>query len=230
VPGLAYVAKGGAIMRLGKRNQRVTMDEFRPFLIAMMILLAIYCVISSEMEADKEPQRRYFEPVSSKEFGTRRFTGISQIVEAGENLYILPNDHNGFIQVYDLNGNYRHSLFFTESMNGAFTMAYENGMFYVQDQTGNVYVFQEGEFKEYVKREKAQERFADIAFVWQSSTPGYELLGSDLWRVSEAKEVLVIDDLLRVDTRSMGVTVGVLLALAVFWLSANYLKRRNIYK
>lgn len=214
-------------MRLGKENQRVTLDEFRPVLIAIMILLAIFCLMSSETEMAKEPQRRYFEPVSSNEFEDRRFTDISQIVEAGDNLYILPNDHNGFIQVYDLKGNYRHSLFFTESMNGAFVMACENEAFYVQNQTGDVFVFQEGEFQEYVKRESAKERFAHIGFVWQGSTPGYVIRGNDLWRVSDGEEVLLIPDLLRVDTREVTVVLTALLALAFFWITASHLKHRR---
>lgn len=214
-------------MRLGKENQRMKLDEFRPVLLLLMILLGLYCVMPSEVEAAKEPQRRYFEPVSSEEFGDERFTGISQIVEAGAYLYILPNEHEGFIQVYDPAGNYQHSLFFTESMNGAFIMAYEDGTFYVQNQTGDVFVFQKGKFQEYVKREAAKDRFAHIGFVWQGSTPGYELRGSDLWRVSDGEEVLLIPDLLRIDTQEVMVVLAALSVIGFFCMAASYLKRRR---
>lgn len=214
-------------MRLGKENQRVNLAEFRPVMLLAMFLLAMYCVISGELNAAKEPQRRYFEPVSSDEFGEVRFNSISQIVEAGDNLYILPNNHNGFIQVYDLTGSYRHSLFFTESMNGAFTMAYEDGIFYVQDQTGNVYVFLNGEFREYVKRETAKDRFAHIEFVWMGSTPGYQFRGKDLWRIADGQEALVIPALLSYDTQSATIALTVLLMLGSCWLLASILKRRR---
>lgn len=214
-------------MRLGKENQRVTLDEFRPILLAMMILLTIFSAIASEREKSREPVRRYFMPVSSEEFGDQRFTGVSQIVEAGEYLYILPDEHEGFIQVYDLAGNYQHSLFFTESMNGAFVMAYEDGLFYVQDETGNVYVFLNGEFQEYVKRETAEERFAHIGFVWRGSTPGYQFRGKDLWRISGGNEALVIHNLLSIDTQSASIVLTALLILGFFWLLAGFLKRRR---
>lgn len=214
-------------MRLGKESQRVTLDEFRPVLLLAMILLALYCVISGELNRAKEPQRRYFEPVSSDEFGEERFNSISQIVEAGDNLYILPNNHNGFIQVYDLTGSYRHSLFFTESMNGVFTMACEDGLFYVQDQTGNVYVFLNGEFQEYVKRETAMTRFAHIGFVWRGSSREYQFRGKDLWRIAGGQETLVIPDLLSFDTQSATVALKVLLILGACWLLAEFLKGRR---
>lgn len=214
-------------MRLGKENQRVTLAEFRPVLLLAMILLALYCVISGELNAAKEPQRRYFEPVSSDEFGEVRFNSISQIVEAGDNLYILPNNHSGFIQVYDLTGSYHHSLFFTESMNGAFTMACEDGLFYVQDQTGNVYVFRDGEFQEYVNRETAKTRFAHIGFVWRDSSPEYQFRGKDLWRTADGKETLVIPDLISFDTQSATIALTVLLMLGSCWRLAGFLKGRR---
>lgn len=214
-------------MRLDKKNRKVTLDEFRPILIALMILLVIYGVLFTEKDKVREPQRRYFEPVFSKEFAEEQFTGISQIVEAGERLYVLPDEHDGFIQEYDLAGNYRQSLFFTESMNGAFIMAYENGIFYVQDQTGNVYVFLDGVFQEYVKRETAMTRFAHIGFVWRGSSREYQFRGKDLWRIAGGQETLVIPDLLSFDTQSATVALKVLLILGAFWLLAEFLKGRR---
>ena len=215
-------------MRLGKENQSVTLEEIRPFLLFLVIALMIAGPVLSDMERSREPVRFASKPVSSAEFGDRRFQFVDQIVEAGEYLYILPDEQEGFIQVYDLKGVYQHSLFFTEISNGVFVMAYEDGLFYVQNQTGDVYVFRDEEFREYVKRTTAKEQFAHIGFVWQGSTPGYKFRGNDLWRISDENEMLLIPDLVTFDTQAAVIVLSVLLCLGVFWKVVSYLKRRRI--
>ena len=212
----------------GKPNHNLTLDEFRPYLLFLMICIMIISVAKSDRERAREPVRFATRPVYSTEFGDRKPYAVDQIVEAGEYLYVLPVDTAGFVQVYDLKGNYQHSLFFLEERHGAFMMVYEDGLLYVQDESGDVFVFRDGEFQEYVQRKHAKDRFAHIEFVWQESTPGYVLRGTDLWRVSADREELVMADFVRFDASFAVQCITAIVSIGALWLVAGWIKRKRM--
>lgn len=214
----------------GKSNHNLTLDEFRPYLLFLMICIMIISVAKSDRERAREPVRFATRPVFSTEFEDRKPYAIDQLIEAGEYLYVLPVNNKGFIQVYDLMGNYQHSLFFLEESKGAFTMAAEGDTFYVENKSGDVFVFRDGEFQEYVQRKHAKDRFAHIEFVWQESTPGYVLRGTDLWRVSADREELVIADFVRFDASFAVEILTAFGSIVVLWLLAGWIKRKRMNK
>lgn len=212
----------------GRPNHNLTLDEFRADLLFLMLCFLIVSMTISDRERAREPVRFSNRPVFSTEFGDKKPYTVDQITEAGDYLYVLPSAYDGFIQVYDLSGNYQHTLFFQEEPNGAFMMAAEGDTFYVQDESGDLFVFRNGEFQEYVKRKIAKDRYAHIGFVWQSSTPGYVIRGTDLWRVSADKEELVIADFVRFDASFAVACLTALLSIGILWIVASWFKRRRM--
>lgn len=214
----------------GKPNHNLTVDEFRPYLLFLLICIMIISVAKSDRERAWEPVRFASRPVYSTEFGDKKPYTIDQIMEAGEFLYVLPDDTDGFVQVYDLMGNYQHSLFFLEESKGVFTMAAEGDTFYVENKSGDVFVFRNGEFLEYVQRKQVKERFSHIELVWQESTPGYVIRGTDLWRVSEDGEELVMADFVRFDASFAVEILTAFGSIGALWLLAGWIKRRRMNK
>ena len=212
----------------GKPNRNLTLDEFRPFLLFLMLCILIINAVASERERSGEPVRFSNRPVFSTEFGDRKPYAVDQIIEAGEFLYVLPDDTNGFVQVYDLKGSYQHSLFFLEETKGAFRMEAKEDTFYFRNQSGDVFVFQNGEFLEYVPSKLARERFADIDFERQDSSPGYVIRGTDLWRVSEDREELVMADFVRFDASFAVACITAIVSIGTLWLVAGWIKRKRM--
>ena len=211
----------------GKPNHNLTLDEFQPYLLFLLLCILIISSVRSARERSEEPVRFSQKPVFSTEFGGRKPYAVAQIIEAGEYLYVLPSDHAGFVQVYDLKGTYQHSLFFLEKRNGGFSMASEGDIFYFRNQSSDVFVFRNGEFIEYVQWKTARERFPHVDFERRSSTPGYVIRGTDLWRVSADREELVMADFVRFDASFAVVCIIAILSVGTLWLVAGWIKRNR---
>ena len=212
----------------GKRNHNLTLDELRPFLLFLMLCILLISAVTSERERSSEPVRFSNKPVFSTEFGDRKPYAIDQIIEAGEYLYVLPDDTAGFVQVYDLKGSYQHSLFFLEETKGVFRMAAEGDTFYFRNQSSDVFVFRNGEFIEYVQWKTARERFPHVDFERRSSTPGYVIRGTDLWRVSADREELVMADFVRFDASFVVQCITAIVSIGALWLVAGWIKRKRM--
>lgn len=214
-------------MRLGKQNQRVTAEEFRPLIIAVLLAMLVFLQIKEVAEGPKAPMRVLGTPVSSTEFGDETFSTVYAVLEVGDFLYVMPSGSNGMLQVYDLNGNYQQSLFFEASGKGGFALGADGDVLYVEDINDNVYVFENGEFREFVKEKDAERRFAHIQFRHQGGTPGYEIRSGDLWRVSDGNEVLLISELTDYGMSAAWTLLSAVPPIGILWLTASYLKRRR---
>lgn len=212
----------------GNPNHNLTLDEFRPYLLFLLLVVVVINAVLLDRERVREPVCFATRPVYSTEFGDRKPHVVDQIIEAGEYLYVLPDDTAGFVQVYDLKGNYQHSLFFLKEPNGVFRMAAEGDTFYFRNQSSDVFVFRDGEFLEYVPWKPARERFAQMDFEKHSSSPGYVIRGTDLWRVSADGEELVMADFVRFDASFAVACITALLAIGTLWLVASWLKRKRV--
>lgn len=214
----------------GKADQDLAQDGFRSFLLFMMICIMTVGVVLSDKERAREPVRFSGRPVFSAEFEDKKPYTVDQIIEAGEYLYVLPDDTDGFVQVYDLKGSYQHSLFFPEESNGVFRMAAEGNAFYFRNQSSDVFVFRDGAFLEYVPWKLARERFAHIDFEGHGSSPGYEIRGTDLWRVLEDQEELVMADFVRFDASFAVEFLTAFGSIGALWLLAGWIKRKRMNK
>ena len=212
----------------GKPNHNFPLDELCPFILFLMLCILLISAVTSERERSSEPVRFSNKPVFSTEFGGRKPYAVAQIIEAGEYLYVLPSDHAGFVQVYDLKGSYQHSLFFLEEAKGVFRMAAEGDAFYFRNQSSDVFVFRNGEFIEYVQWKTARERFPHVDFERRSSTPGYVIRGTDLWRVSADREELVMADFVRFDVSFAVQCITAIVSIGALWLVAGWIKRKRM--
>ena len=211
-------------MRIGEKNIRVTLDEFRPVLVAMLVLAVIFAFIKEGWNSAAEPVTLSNVPSYSTEFENERFYSVDTLVELGERIYILPGRGRGFVQVFDLDGTYQYSMFFLDHDNGGFSLGTDGEYVYVRDKRCNIYVFLNDAFLKYERREEAEERPAQI---WES-TPGYEIRGQDLWHASDGCEELVIQNLIASRTGEYIELLGYFLPIGILWLIASHLKRRRM--
>lgn len=116
---------------------------------------------------------------------------IAQITDDGAYLYLLVDSHRGYVQVYDLNGQYQHMLCFgKQALNGAFSIASKDGYFYVKDNRHNVYIFRSSEFLEFVEQETASNTLSHISFHERSTR--YQLRFGSVWQTDLSQPVCVV--------------------------------------
>ena len=79
--------------------------------------LLIICIFVTELinilhpnYKDKLPQPSYGKPVLIETYLNFNNKPISQIVDDGTYMYVLADSHNGYVQVYDLNGQYQKTI------------------------------------------------------------------------------------------------------------------------
>lgn len=118
---------------------------------------------------------------------------VEQVVACDGYLYTQLGNSSGVVQVYDLSGNYQHTLFFFTHMKGFFSLAAEEKNVYVQDMQGNVYVLCEGEFDRLLLKFEAQDRLGDLDFASCASSEDYEIRENAIWRVTESGEQCIVE-------------------------------------
>lgn len=210
-----------------KQHKYLTLDEFRPVLMVLVLLIWIQMSVAADRTAAREPVTLSNAPSYSSDFEDRKSYFIDTLVEFEDRIYILPNSGQGFVQVYDLLGTYQYSMFFLEHRNGGFFLGTDGEYLYVKDKRSNVFVFQNGQFLRYEKREHAEKRPAGL---WQS-TPGYEIRGRDLWRVSDDREALIIENLTASAAEDYdSIVLRYILPTGLLWIVGSWIKRRRLKK
>lgn len=115
---------------------------------------------------------------------------IQQIVDDGKNIYLLLDDHKGIVQVYDTDGKYQKSIVFHSNLNGAFKLAVSNGMFFVCDQSSNLYQFQDGNFISFFPYTSGEALRKSLDF--ESNSLNYYIQSGSVWRYSPDGETCII--------------------------------------
>ena len=148
------------------------------------------------------------------------FKWIAQIVHDDENIYLVPNDHEGIIEIYDTAGNYRKTLSVYTILNGATQIAVKDGIFYIRGMQGDLYLYENGVFSSFYPYTKAKELKQSIDFE-ASSTVYYQKNGS-VWKEGENGPECVIPGALtptqHLHYRILRVTTLVALAAVIFLL------------
>ncbi len=131
---------------------------------------------------------------------------VMQVVDDGSYVYILYTNNRGIVQVCDLSGNYRKTIFFYSHMNGGFTLAVEGNTLYVRDERSNVYTFVGGEFDSFLEKQEADKILSHIEFVPRQSFDHYEVKGGSVWRVLPEGKICILKQSkgARVATSSIG--------------------------
>lgn len=140
----------------------------------------------------KHPIPSYGKPILIDAYIDFNNKPIAQIVDDGTYMYILVDSHRGYVQVYDMNGQYRHTLSIArQAINGAFSIASKDGYFYVRDNGYNIYVFQLGQFLEFVEDEDTSEKLGYISFNERSNR--FKLRLGSVWRTDISKPICVVE-------------------------------------
>lgn len=115
---------------------------------------------------------------------------IDQIASDESRVYVLFDKYEGIVQIYSTEGVYEKTLAFSGSTNGAFKIAVKNAVLYVCDKTGNLYLFEDGTFLEFIKRSDGEAMRKDIDF--ESNSARYVLRWGSVWDVSGEKAKCII--------------------------------------
>lgn len=119
---------------------------------------------------------------------------IQQVVDDGDRIYVLFNSNKRIVQVYDMDGAYQNTLFFYSHYdNGAFSIVANDGVLYVRDEPGNIYVFRNGTFSEFYQEKEIPAYLDSVKFDWRISSEAYEVRDRSVWKVSQEEEVCIID-------------------------------------
>jgi hypothetical protein len=163
----------------------------KPRKLLALILMAGCILLVCLSYRKPYPKPYYATPAVSNEYPELE-KEADTVVEAGAHLYVLLNPTQGIVQVYDLNGTYRHTLFFDCHLNGGFSLAAFGETAYVQDMAGNVYVLNNGEFDRYLKKADLSELPEGLDFYATTSSEGYEIRKNAVWRITAEGEECII--------------------------------------
>lgn len=157
---------------------------------ALLLVIAFGLVVCLTQEKPY-PKPYYATPAASDEYPELEMDA-DMVVEAGEHLYVLLNPSEGIVQVYDLSGTYRQTLFFDCHLNGCFFLAASGETAYVRDKIGNVYVLNNGQFDRFLKKSDLSELPEGLDFHAATSSEGYEIRKNAVWRITAEGEECII--------------------------------------
>ena len=126
------------------------------------------------------------------------WSGINALAANGEYLYVLHEDR-GILCVFDLQGNYLHSYFFSERENGRSSVFTLDGKVYYQDRTHNYYTLEDGVVTDFAesstdlfRRMNQPQRQAELAPVTVQDAV-FEIRGASVWKhMADGTEVEII--------------------------------------
>ena len=135
-------------------------------------------------ESDQDiPAALYSRPTEFVRQEAPSFTWVAQIVHDEENIYLVPNDHEGIIEIYDTSGNYQKSLSVYTTLNGATQIAVKDGVFYVRGMQGDLYLYENGVFSGFYPYSEARELKRSINF--DTSSTVYYYRNGSVWKDGE---------------------------------------------
>lgn len=160
-------------------------------LLACWLILSIISAGKGYVEQSKLPEKVYGKPTIIAEHIEFESSPVSQIVDDGTHLFIMVDSHRGYIQVYDLLGNYQETISLYEPfLNGVFNMATDSDMLYVRDPEGNVYAFCSGEFIEFVSQDNVPIWIKEMNY--KDDSEHYRIRFGSIWRIDEHEQTCVV--------------------------------------
>lgn len=160
-------------------------------IIIIYVLSSLLLSIPSQLRDSKLPEKRYGMPVVIKEYYSFDENRIEQIVDDGTYLYVLADKSNGYVQVYDFQATYQHTLSFAvSSASGAFRMYTAFDYLYVLDGISNVYQFKNGEFIGFYRasESKIDEQISSM----ENSSSEFIIKNGSIWRNSQTGSYCVV--------------------------------------
>lgn len=163
-----------------KFNKLIELTVIRKTLVAILLLA---CTVLFLLVLKKDAE--YVEPVGSygkpalviEEKPLRKFS-IDQVADDSQCIYLL-DESNGVLLVFDVHGTYKYTVFFYDTLNGAFRMAIIQDVLYVQDSQDNIYVFRFGELERFIK---VSEQTDDVTINFEQTSSNYELRWNGVYK------------------------------------------------
>lgn len=181
----------GPLFLIKSHERGISMKKLKYICAALCALLVCLALMyRSAQEAEQHPQPYYGIPAVWTAESEPESYVIHQIAEDGTFLYILSDEHNGVVQVYDLDGTYLRTMAFFPNMNGAFRIAAQEDTLYVRDMKYNLYIFRGGVFAEFITRQNASAFLEGLDF--SGNAAGYEMRDGSVWRVGNGEDICVL--------------------------------------
>lgn len=160
--------------------------------------LLIICILVTQLinilhpdHKGKLPQPSYGKPVLIESYLNFNNKPISQIVDDGTYMYVLADRHNGYVQVYDLNGQYQKTISIQrQSISGAFSIAFQDGILYIRDDNHNIYTFEHCDFLEFVEDEDVSGKLNHIQFDGKSNR--FKVRFGSIWRMNPPTPICLV--------------------------------------
>lgn len=173
--------------QLGTLRKPNAKFDMRPLLL---VLLLLSIVSGSAKDEDLTP-KIVGVPLVYEDASALNHEPIEQIVDDGQYLYLLFGFHDGIVQIYDTNGNYQKTIAFYSHQNGAFRIAVANGLFYVRDKRGNLYLFNNGEFDHFFGYQENEWLRKSIDF--DATSTDYVVKMESVWRINGEEDICVVE-------------------------------------
>lgn len=201
------------------------------YLWHVLIAVVLIAVLLGAMYIDAKrsediPKPLYGVPAISERLLYTSTSGIAQVLNDDQYLYVLFDEHEGIVLIYDLETVFQQSISFYKHMNGAFRIAVADDKFLVRDKRQNLYIFGNGEFESFLTAEEAQSILETTDF--EASSNHYEVRSGSVWKVTPGEEQCVIQrPAASAYNRSSITALGAILIVFVIGIIRNYKKRRQ---
>lgn len=163
-------------------------------IVILVIGVALSMIFKPDDDTKGFPDAIWGKPVLFEDDSVMPNSGIEQVVSDGQRVYVLYTSRNGVVQVYDYDGNYLHSMRLYAHMNGAFKMAVKDNLLYIQDFHGDMYVFKDGEFTEFLRNDAADAIKEEIPYsTFEKNTEGYEIRKGSVWRIEGDTRTCIVN-------------------------------------
>ena len=140
----------------------------------------LLCFVYAMIYAGSLPKTAYGIPTVQTEPVDMERCKFLQIVDDGSHLYVLSNRPCECVLVFDLDGNYRCTYYFSNEFKGILQLAADNGQLFVADAEKNVYIFENNRFVSFLPAQDAAHIFSEYEF--GRTHEGYEMKFVSLWR------------------------------------------------
>lgn len=162
--------------------------------IILIIGVAFSLIFRPNDDTKGLPDAIWGKPVLFENDSVMPNSGIEQVLSDGQRVYVLYTSRNGVVQVYDCNGIYLYSVRLYAHLNGAFAMAVDGNMLYIEDYHGDIYVFKDGEFAEFLRSDAADAIKKEIPHsTFEKNTEGYEVRSGSVWRIEGAIQTCIVN-------------------------------------
>jgi len=148
----------------------------------VLISLVVVTLIIKNGDTAESPTALLGAPVVFVDPTPKDFRGCDQIVNDDHNIYLLQNNHEGRIDIYDTASQYVKSIMIYKHLNGVFRIAIQEDKLYICDKERNLYLFENGLFVSYFPKYKNEALRTNIDFDANSTT--YYHKNGSLWKDS----------------------------------------------